>query len=539
VHPTPAGKRGRAAEQLCAIAVDLLTSEGLRRTDEPNPRWFFHDGNLWTFDKRGLHAALKKHLSRQIADGVLKLGKPRDADVSDLLAWAGHLIDCGKVESAALTEAEVGDMLSRGRKMIVLNGGAIDLAGDVPKLCRPVPKDALVLKEEVVDAPCPERLENLPDTANIKEIFETSFGAHWVIFIDIVVQTLRGYAHKVAAVAHSTARCTLKSNVVALLAHALSGTRCANDADKYMIGRAWCSSASSRKTPMKETCATEYGSAFIRSFDDVDVNQVCMASILAEQNPTRVQTVAGFKRTGLAPMYVITTNRDPEAIFANTPTPAEADKIYCFDLDGNIFARPVDSLSDEEKERRKKVEERFLILNGLKPGTRALKQATALEFVALVVSWLTGKMEAERAQAAELAPSITLSSRRRAAQQQLASAVQNTGDPLERLRNWLAENRGRFIQVAGAQLKRGDIYTAAGVGVFTAGGGKSTKAAGILNAWVSAHFTGATPEQTGGKAGYKGLRLLPAAAVSRGVDTMDESGVPDDVSFVGFPRTDP
>ena len=538
MHPTPAGKRGRVDEQLRAIAVDLLTSESLRRTDEPSPRWFFHDGNLWAFHKLSVLAALKRHLSRQIADGVLRLDKPRDADVNELLAWAGHLINCGDVESAALTETEVSDMFSRGRKMIVLNGGAIDLAGDVPKLCRPVPKDALVLKEEVVDAPCPETLEDLPDTANMKEIFDTLFGANWVIFIDLVVQTLLGYAHKVAAVAHSTARSTLKSNIMALLAHALSGTRCANDADKYMIGRAWCSSASSRKTPMKETCATEYGSAFVRSFDDVDIDQVYMAAILAEQNPTRVQSVAGFKRTGLAPMYVFTTNRDPEAIFATPPTTAEADKIYCFDLDGSLFARPVDSLSDEEKARREKVEERFLILNGLKPGTRALKQTTALEVASLVVSWRTGKMAAERAQAAELGPSLTLS-RRRAAQQQLASAVQNTGDPLERLRTWLAENRGRFIQIAGAQLKRGDIYTAAGVGVFTSGGGKSTKAAGILNAWVCANFTGAMPDQTGGKAGYKGLRLLPAAAASRGVEAMEEDGMPDDVSFVGFPRTDP
>ena len=117
--------------------------------------------------------------------------------------------------------------------------------------------------------------------------------------------------------------------------------------------------------------------------------------------------------------------------------------------------------------------------------------------------------------------------------------MQNTGDPLERLRTWLAENRGRFIQIAGAQLKRGDIYTAAGVGVFNNGGGKSTKAARILNAWVCANFTGATPDQTSGKAGYKGLRLLPAAAASRGVEAMEEDGMPDDVSFVGFPRTDP
>jgi len=533
-------KAAKLAGQMTSIAAELIESGTLVHSNAftspgQGMLWWYHDGTFWQlpFVRNAQYTALKAVLAVMKRAGRLDVVESlTDAHVKKLLDAANELVATGAAKVKIYTENDVTAMRKKARMMLAFRGGVVDLSvARKPAVIRPIPRDALVFIDEVADAECPTSMKELLaiSTEELESVLKAILGEAWVLVTDLLVDTLRGIPTKALILLHSAVRSTYKSAFVAtVLGAALTRARCpAPTMSAFMIGPKWADNTSSELAPTKSKMILEHGRSIVRYFDEVDnaKKTIHMTAVKGEQTPyglLKIDGAHGAIQASIAPLYVASTNKSPESVFADAPSKMEAKDIYVIDTSDNLFTRSDETLTEDEKEQRDKLRVWLEELERFAP--RKVKQSLALQVARLAVSWMTVERRAESSLAAELKHTLTLDAHRaRAAAEQLAErrrwSQPVSGDGTEAdsmlsgLVPWLNSNRDRFVYNAECRTgtRRGDLYRWAGAELFTRGGDHAQHAAQLVDQWMDGEFSVAPRHIDGGYMGYKGVRYIQDA----------------------------
>ena len=531
---TPAARLRK--EQLESIATKLMLCGNLVQctaciASGSSSLWWFFDGELWHHPfaantTPAITSALRRVLAREARDGRFKV--PAGVTISKehvaaLLIAADSLVDTGAVTPTVMTAGTITAMRVRSRSLMPMRGGCLDLSGEAPTIVSPMPRDALVFADEVMDIDCPASLAQLLERGcePLKRALRAVLGAdHWVVFVDLLVRTLRGDPTKAISVLHSQLRSTFKSALVAsILSTALGQTRCpCPGVDAYMVGAKWAAAADS--TPNKQRLINLHGRSIIRHVDEASPQGRLLhfGAIKSEQTPYGKLSLSGAQahvKAPCMPLYLTSTNAPPDAIFTSPLSREEAAAVFVFDTGANVFAMNDEALSAEDRALRDETRSWFLRIET--DPTDAVRADVAVQLACLAAWWLGNPPE--RAQAAARAPQLTLNahrarrteemkSRRSALEIPVGTSNLTAGDfLLDRLGAWLDASAEDFVSIDSCHgLRRSEIYERAGVyDELRSGGRTAAYAADVIDTWMQDHFNVGPVKLGGGYTGYRGV----------------------------------
>jgi hypothetical protein len=520
--------------QLAAIATKLIGCGDLVLctaflNNGSGGRWWFFDGEIWHHPfaantAPAITGALRQVLALEARGGYLTVAAGEVVSkehVAALLMIADNLVDIGELKPTVMNAGIITEMRTRARAMLPMRGGVLDLYGESPTIVRPRPRGALVFADEVMDIDCPESMDALmahgcePTKAALRAVLGDE---NWVVFVDLVVRTLKGDPTKALAVLHSHARSTFKSALVAsILSTALGQTRCpCPGVDAYMVGTSWAEMSDS--TPNKQRLIGLHGRSIIRHVDEASPHALHFPSVKSEQSPygkLRLPGTMAHVKAPCMPLYLASTNASPDAIFTAPLTREEAATVFVFDA-SNAFAMEEAALSPEDRDLRDAARKWFLSIE-TRP-TDALRADVAMQLACLASWWMSGPPE--RTRAAARAPALTLNAyrarraeelqvRRRALEEPVVSESSLTaGDRLlAHLEAWLDGAVDDFVFTDSRHgLRRNQVYVRAGVYAELRNGGRTAAcAADVVDTWMQEHFSVGPVTLSRGYTGYRGV----------------------------------
>jgi len=532
----------RKKEQLESIAADLMRSGTLVQCTAfvdsgSSSRWWFFDGDIWqhpftTNTTPAITSALRRVLAREARDGRFTV--PTGVTISKehvaaLLMTADSLVDAGAQKPTVMTAGSITAMRVRSRSLMPMRGGCLDLSGEALTIVSPMPRDALVFADEVVDADCPVSLAALRahGCEPLKRALRAVLGDDWVVFVDLIVRTLRGDPTKALVILRSQRRSTFKSALVAsILSTALGQTRCpCPGIDAYMVGAKWA--AASDSTPNKQRLINLHGRSIIRHVDEASPQGRLLhfGAIKSEQTPYGKLSLSGAQahvKAPCMPLYLASTNAAPDAIFISPLSREEAESVFVFDTCANVFAMNDEALSAEDRALRDETRRWFLRIET--NPTDAVRADVALQLACLAAWWLSNPPERE--QAASRAPQLTLNAHRARRAEEMKALRNVLEEPLSgmsaltagdsllvRLEVWLDGSVDEFVFTDSRHgLKRRDVYERAGVYAELRNGGRTaSSAADIVDTWMKDNFNVGPVTLTGGYTGYRGVAFADEA----------------------------